>query len=196
MSANSRTPANAPAARASSTSAVRRASLTENAALTIAAIPKNPAAGGIPASARTPIANAPAVQGIRRPSPPYFAMSDSSPVARRTEPAPSTRMVFRKAWAISWNRAAKSAPSPAATNMSPTCEIVDHARTRRTSRCAIATMAAPSAVTAPMSAAAWSTSGASTDRSRMSSTTPPATPTVCSSAETGVVASVASGNHT
>ena len=191
----SRTPANADAATARSTRAVRGASFSEDAALTIAAMAKKPAAGGMPASPSVPTPNAPAVQRIRAPNPPSRATSDSSPVARRTDPAPRTRTALSSAWAMSWNRAANSAPRPAATNMRPTCEIVDQARNRRTSRCAIATSAAPNAVTPPMSAAAWSTSGTRMERSRMSSTTPPVTETVCRRAETGVAASAESTSH-
>ena len=60
--------ANAEAAVASNTSAVRSASESENAALAIAAMLKKPAAGGIPTSARMPMANAPAVQRILEPN--------------------------------------------------------------------------------------------------------------------------------
>ncbi|OQC34548.1 MAG: hypothetical protein BWX64_02758 [Acidobacteria bacterium ADurb.Bin051] len=122
---------------------------------------KKPASGGIPAIATVATRNVPYVAGSTFARPPIFRMSCSPDSAWITEPAPRKSSALKNACVPRWKIAAVYAPTPAPTNMYPSCETVEYARTFLMSSCARPIVAANSAVAAPTDATKSATPGES-----------------------------------
>ena len=114
----------------------------------------------MPAMAAVAMAKVAKVTGIRRARPPILRMSCSPPSAWITLPAPRKRQALKKACVYRWKIATPYAPTPSATNMNPSCEIVEYASTFLMSVCTTAIVAAKKAVAAPIPATSALASGA------------------------------------
>jgi hypothetical protein len=97
----------------------------KNALARISSFEKKPASGGMPAIASVAMSIVARVDGMYFARPPIFFMSCSPEQPWMTDPEPRKRHALKNACVIRWKIAAVNAPTPAATNMKPSCETVE-----------------------------------------------------------------------
>src|SRR5438552_10173805 len=115
-----------------------------------------------------------------------------------TEPDPRNSNALKKACVTRWNMPATYAPEPTPTNMYPSCETVEYARTFLMSHCLRPIDAAKIAVSAPMTTTVRLATGESANRKLLRAMRyTPAVTIVAAwiSADTGVGPAMASGSH-
>ena len=132
-------------------------------------------------------------------NPDIFRKSRCPSIACITTPLPRKSSALKKACVMRWNTPAIGASTPTATNMNPSCETVEYAKTFLRSNCRSAIVAAKAAVKAPTTLIVTIAPGtkANTGYIRVIMYTPAVTIVAAwIRAETGVGPSIASGSQT